>query len=241
MRSQTSPDDVHGMARSVGILTSTGGLACHAAVVARGWDIPAVVGASDVVVGDGIVTIAGRSYPQGAVLSIDGSSGEVFGGAVESVRTVSPEAAMLLEWARELGIEIGTDKEQSAMPETASGTTGGAGVIREDVIRALHIKGYVLPGMLAPALGVTTDEAAELLDRLTADGIVKESGGMFSLSDDGKALAAEMLAADRESWGPANAAAASGWLPCPRRAHEDDRHRLADEGGRWAAGPQRPR
>ena len=46
VRAETSPDDVHGMARSVGILTATGGLACHAAVVARGWDIPAVVGAA---------------------------------------------------------------------------------------------------------------------------------------------------------------------------------------------------
>ncbi len=50
VRSETSPDDVHGMARSVGILTATGGLASHAAVVARGWDIPAVVGAAGVAV-----------------------------------------------------------------------------------------------------------------------------------------------------------------------------------------------
>ena len=217
VRSQTSPDDVHGMARSVGILTSTGGLASHAAVVARGWDIPAVVGASDVSVGDGIVTIGAVDYPQGAVLSIDGSSGEVFGGAVESVCTISPEAAILLQWALELGIHIGTDKEQAGMPETAVGTAGG-GVTREDAIRALIIKGHVLPGMLAPALGVTTDEASELLDRLTADGIAKESGGMVSLSDDGKALAAEMLAADRESWGPANAATAlDGFLSLDAR------------------------
>src|SRR5665811_639313 len=48
VRAETSPDDVHGMARSVGILTSCGGLASHAAVVARGWGIPAVVGAAAV-------------------------------------------------------------------------------------------------------------------------------------------------------------------------------------------------
>ncbi len=45
VRAETSPDDVHGMARAAGILTSRGGLASHAAVVARGWGIPAVVGA----------------------------------------------------------------------------------------------------------------------------------------------------------------------------------------------------
>ena len=53
VRAETSPDDVHGMARAAGILTSRGGLASHAAVVARGWGIPAVVGAAAVVVGDG--------------------------------------------------------------------------------------------------------------------------------------------------------------------------------------------
>ncbi len=78
VRSETSPDDVHGMARAVGILTATGGLASHAAVVARGWDIPAVVGAAGVVVHDGLVEIAGTTYREGEVLSIDGSSGEVF-------------------------------------------------------------------------------------------------------------------------------------------------------------------
>ena len=51
VRHETSPDDVHGMAKAVGLLTTTGGLASHAAVVARGWGIPAVVGAAAVSVG----------------------------------------------------------------------------------------------------------------------------------------------------------------------------------------------
>ena len=46
VRAETSPDDVHGMSRAAGILTAQGGLASHAAVVARGWGIPAVVGAA---------------------------------------------------------------------------------------------------------------------------------------------------------------------------------------------------
>ncbi len=81
-------------------------------------------------------------------------------------------------------------------------------VTREDVIRTLVIKGYVTADLLAPALGVSSEEAAELLDRLAADGIVTGSSGMFSLSADGKALGAEMLAADRDAWGVTNAAAA---------------------------------
>ena len=57
VRAETSPDDVHGMARAAGILTSRGGLASHAAVVARGWGIPAVVGAAGMQVDDGRVVL----------------------------------------------------------------------------------------------------------------------------------------------------------------------------------------
>jgi pyruvate,orthophosphate dikinase len=62
--------------------------------------------------------------------------------------------------------------------------------------------------MLGVALGVSAEEAAALVERLAADGIAKDSSGMFSLTDDGKALGAEMLAADTESWGVANATTA---------------------------------
>ena len=205
VRSETSPDDVHGMAKSVGILTSTGGLASHAAVVARGWDIPAVVGAAEVRVGEREVNIAGVTYREGDVLSIDGGSGEVFGGAVASVTTVVPEAAMLIAWARELGIDIGRNEEGSAVDENGSEEVG---VSNDDVVRALAIKGYAMADMLGLALGVSADEAAALVERLAADGIAKESGGMYSLTDDGKALGAEMLAEDSAAWGVENASAA---------------------------------
>jgi pyruvate,orthophosphate dikinase len=207
VRTDTSPDDVHGMVRSVGILTSTGGLACHAAVVARGWDIPAVVGAGDVRVGDGVIRIDGRVFPEGTVISIDGSTGDVYDGPVEASLNVAPEAALLLEWARELGISIGGGGEEDT---TMSGTgiEGNADTSHDTLVRVLHIKGYVTPELLAPALGIGTEDAAGVLDRLAADGIAAEKGGMFSLTDDGKALATEMLTADREAWGPTAAQAA---------------------------------
>ncbi|MFV2063519.1 MAG: pyruvate, phosphate dikinase, partial [Chloroflexota bacterium] len=106
VRSETSPDDVHGMARAAGILTSSGGLASHAAVVARGWDIPAVVGARDVVVEPGRISIGARMWKEGDEISIDGTTGDVFGEAVESAATVAPEAATLLRWAKEFEIDI---------------------------------------------------------------------------------------------------------------------------------------
>ncbi len=107
VRSETSPDDVHGMARAAGILTARGGLASHAAVVARGWGIPAVVGAARLAVRDGSVLIGDRTLLEGAVISIDGSSGEVFDGAIPGGSEVVPEARTLLEWAADAGIEIG--------------------------------------------------------------------------------------------------------------------------------------
>jgi pyruvate,orthophosphate dikinase len=214
VRAETSPDDVHGMARAVGILTATGGLASHAAVVARGWDIPAVVGAADVQVGDCVVSIGQRSYREGDILSIDGSSGEVFGGPIRSITTIVPEAVVLLGWARDLGIDIATGEEGSEVAEAGSvagagpGTAEDGGATREDTIRALLIKGFVTADLLAPVLGIPSDEAGQQLDRLAADGIAASSSGMFSLTADGKALGAEMLAEDRLTWGEAEAGAA---------------------------------
>jgi len=207
VRSETSPDDVHGMARAVGILTSSGGLASHAAVVARGWDIPAVVGAAKVVVGAGSVTIGAHAYAEGDVLSIDGSSGEVYGGPVASMTTVVPEAATLLAWARELGIPIVSAEEDRAV-NLGDATAGGVAVTTDDVVRALAIKGYAMADLLGPALGVSADEAAAIVGRLAADGIAKDAGGMFSLTEDGKALGAELIAADAAFWGLQDAAEA---------------------------------
>ena len=107
VRSETSPDDVPGMAKATGVLTSRGGLASHAAVVARGWGIPAVVGAESVKVGDQQVDIGGHLLKAGDTITIDGGTGEIFAGEVPRSTQVVPEAATLLAWARELGIEIG--------------------------------------------------------------------------------------------------------------------------------------
>ena len=107
VRAETSPDDVHGMSRAAGILTAQGGLASHAAVVARGWGIPAVVGAAGLRVGDGEIEVAGRTLREGETITIDGASGEVFAGVIPGRTEVVPQAAILLGWAAELGIAIG--------------------------------------------------------------------------------------------------------------------------------------
>ncbi|MGA5544946.1 pyruvate, phosphate dikinase [Mycobacterium sp. NPDC051198] len=99
VREETDPDDVHGMSVAKGILTMRGGLVSHAAVVARGWGIPAVVGADGLSIdGDSIVGSDGEvKFRAGDTITIDGSSGEVWlGGPVGSDDEVGTTADVLL-------------------------------------------------------------------------------------------------------------------------------------------------
>jgi pyruvate,orthophosphate dikinase len=211
IRAETSPDDVHGMARSVGILTSSGGLASHAAVVARGWGIPAVVGATAVRVGDGVVTIGERTFQTGDTITIDGGSGEVFAGAIEGASVVVPEATILLGWAIELGIRIGnaTPAAVGAVPGALpAATRPSAGVTADEVVRMLAVKGYATPESAAAALLSTAEELSAVLDRLVADGLVELAAGSFRLTADGKAIGRERIAADAARWGEDTARAA---------------------------------
>ena len=99
-RSETSPEDVHGMIAAEGILTSRGGLVSHAAVVARGWGKPAVVGAESVRINGPSFTAGGVTVTQGDMLSLDGTTGRVVLGAVELSDASPPaEFATILKWA----------------------------------------------------------------------------------------------------------------------------------------------
>jgi pyruvate,orthophosphate dikinase len=103
VRQETSPEDVHGMIVSKGILTSRGGLVSHAAVVARGWGTPAVVGADGVQIEGSSFTAGGVTVNEGDMISVDGSTGRVMLGAVEvTVSEPPPEFATVLGWADEI-------------------------------------------------------------------------------------------------------------------------------------------
>src|SRR4030095_12788651 len=71
VRNETSPEDVHGMIVAEGILTARGGLVSHAAVVARGWGKPAVVGAESVKITGTSFTVGGVTVKEGDVISLD--------------------------------------------------------------------------------------------------------------------------------------------------------------------------
>jgi pyruvate,orthophosphate dikinase len=103
VRTETSPEDVHGMSVAKGILTSRGGLVSHAAVVARGWGTPAVVGADAIKISGNSFEAGGVTVNEGDVISVDGSTGNVITGEVPVILPEPPpEFAVILGWADEI-------------------------------------------------------------------------------------------------------------------------------------------
>lgn len=116
VRAETSPEDVAGIAACVGVLTTRGGLVSHAAVVARGWGIPAVVGADALTLdAQGIHAGSGITVRAGDHLTIDGTTGRIWLGTVVSGTTDGenllperfPQLARLERWAAELPVSKG--------------------------------------------------------------------------------------------------------------------------------------
>jgi pyruvate,orthophosphate dikinase len=100
VRKETSPEDIGGMAVAEGVLTSTGGMTSHAAVVGRGMGKPCVVGCRDATVKKDSLEIAGKSYKEGDWITIDGTDGEVYEGKVDLVNPqITDDLAKFLAWA----------------------------------------------------------------------------------------------------------------------------------------------
>ena len=99
VRSETSPEDVHGMMVSEGILTARGGLVSHAAVVARGWGTPAVVGAEAIKIEGKQFTVGDIVVREGDIISLDGTTGEVVLGSLALHEAKPPkEFDIILKW-----------------------------------------------------------------------------------------------------------------------------------------------
>jgi len=123
VRTETSPEDIEGMNSSVGILTSRGGMTSHAAVVARGMGKCCVAGCSDLIVDDHkkVAEINGVVIREGDTISLDGSTGEIYQGALFLVEpALSGDFGKLMKWAdetRRLGVRTNADTPKDA--ETA--------------------------------------------------------------------------------------------------------------------------
>jgi pyruvate, orthophosphate dikinase len=205
VRAETSPDDVHGMARAAGILTSRGGLASHAAVVARGWGIPAVVGAAGIDVRDDRVFVGDRILHAGDVITIDGSSGQVFEGTIPGTPEMVPEAQTLLAWAGELDISVG---DSTLVVDPSSLPTRGRKVTPDDCLRAIAIKGFAPVQGVADVVMSTPNDLQPILDQLVIDGLAVSVAGAYRLTEPGKVRAGGQLAAEQAAWGIDSAVAA---------------------------------
>ena len=130
VRQETSPEDVDGMHSADGILTSTGGMTSHAAVVARGWGKCCVAGAGEIQINAkaGKIKVGGKTYGRKDVLSIDGSTGEVFAGEIGTVTPkLSGDFATVMKWAdkhRKLGVRTNADSPADAKRARDFGAQG---------------------------------------------------------------------------------------------------------------------
>jgi pyruvate,orthophosphate dikinase len=130
VRKETSPEDVDGMHSAAGILTSTGGMTSHAAVVARGWGKCCVAGAGDIQIDEKKkqITVGGKKYSGKDVLSIDGSTGEVFAGEMATIEPkLSGDFAKVMDWAdkyRRLKVRTNADTPADAQRARKFGAQG---------------------------------------------------------------------------------------------------------------------
>ncbi|GHO74337.1 pyruvate, phosphate dikinase [Ktedonobacter sp. SOSP1-85] len=134
VRPETSPDDVHGMLVAKGILTARGGATSHAAVVARGLGLPCVAGCEGIRVSDSErlfrVNNSNIVIREGDDISIDGATGEVFQGRIQTVDSDfarEEDLQTLLGWAdkvRRLGVWANADYPRDAQRAVAFGAEG---------------------------------------------------------------------------------------------------------------------
>ena len=124
VREETRPEDIHGFFAAQGILTSRGGKTSHAAVVARGMGKPCVAGAEGIVVDVAarLARVGEKIIHEGDVITLDGGTGEVFLGAIETIPAhFSDELAELLSWADETAeLKVMANADTPAAAKTAS-------------------------------------------------------------------------------------------------------------------------
>ena len=168
VRQETSPEDVEGMHSAAGVLTSTGGMTSHAAVVARGWGKCCVAGAGAVEIDadERQVTIGGVVYGPDDILSIDGATGEVFEGQVEgSVPALSEDFETVMAWAdkeRRLDVRANADSPADAKRARRFGASG-VGLTRTE---HMFFEGQRISTMRQMILADSTEGRIEALDRL---------------------------------------------------------------------------
>jgi pyruvate,orthophosphate dikinase len=168
VREETKPEDVHGFFAALGVLTSRGGKTSHAAVVARGLGKPCVVGCVSITIyrQSKMFAVGGHEVKQGNVLTIDGTTGKVFLGAVKLIQPeIGDEVTELLSWAdehRKLGVWANADTPQAASTARKMGAEG-IGLARTE--RMFNAEDR-LPLVVSMIMASGIEERKGYLDRL---------------------------------------------------------------------------
>jgi len=130
VRLETSPEDITGMKAAQGILTVRGGMTSHAAVVARGMGECCVSGCGDIIMDEANkqFTLAGKTYHEGDVISIDGTTGNIYDGSIPTVDAkIAGEFGRVMEWAdkyRTLGVRTNADTPRDTAKAIELGAEG---------------------------------------------------------------------------------------------------------------------
>ena len=148
VRLETSPEDIEGMNHSQGILTVRGGMTSHAAVVARGMGTCCVSGCGEIVMDEENkkFTLAGREYHEGDWISLDGSTGNIYGEAIQTTdASISGEFARFMRWAdaaRRLKVRTNADNPHDAAVAVKFGAEG-IGLCRTEHHAARRLRGHL--------------------------------------------------------------------------------------------------
>ncbi|MGE3638280.1 MAG: pyruvate, phosphate dikinase [Pirellulales bacterium] len=168
VRKETNPEDIEGMHKAVGILTSTGGMTSHAAVVARGWGRCCVAGAGQITIDEKgrKIKVGGKTFTHKDTLSIDGSTGEVMAGAVGTqTPKLSGDFATVMGWAdkyRTLQVRTNADTPEDAKRARDFGAQG-IGLCRTE---HMFFEGERIQAMRAMILATNTKDRRAALKKL---------------------------------------------------------------------------
>ena len=168
VRYETTPDDIHGVIVAQGVLTAHGGMTSHAAVVARGMGKPCVAGASGIHIDakGRTLTVGDRVIEEGEIITLDGSTGDVFGQEIALIPPrINEDFQRVVTWAdevRELGVRANADNFDDASKARELGAEG-IGLCRTE---HMFMAADRLPAVRRMILAESHEARAEALDEI---------------------------------------------------------------------------
>ena len=175
VRYETTPDDIHGVIVAQGVLTAHGGMTSHAAVVARGMGKPCVAGAAGIHIDvkAKTLTVDGRVIAEGETITLDGSTGDVFGEVLELIPPrINEDFQRVVTWAdevRQLGVRANADNFEDASKARELGAEGIGLCRTEHMFMAADRLPAVRRMILAETRDARADALAEILPMQQAD------------------------------------------------------------------------